>query len=116
MEENAVYKISTADDNRGSYSYAFSTSFPSPTFPMQSEHVEELIKALIKVQKEMEILPKDKINPYFHSKYADLATVWEACRKILPKYGLAVVQTTIPTGKDDERIGILTTLVSIPYR
>jgi hypothetical protein len=37
---------------------------------------------------------KDTANPFFKSKYADLTSVWEACREALTKNGLSVVQTT----------------------
>ena len=37
---------------------------------------------------------KDSTNPHFKSKYADLTSVWEACREALTKNGLSVVQAT----------------------
>lgn len=37
---------------------------------------------------------KDEVNPYFKSKYADLASCWEACREPLSKNGLSIIQTT----------------------
>jgi hypothetical protein len=38
--------------------------------------------------------PADKsaVNPFFKSKYADLGSVWESCRKALSDNGLAVLQ------------------------
>ncbi len=36
---------------------------------------------------------KDNANPFFKSKYADLSSVWEACREALVDHGLAVIQT-----------------------
>ena len=35
---------------------------------------------------------QDATNPFFKSKYADLASVWEACRKPLTDNGLSVAQ------------------------
>jgi hypothetical protein len=40
---------------------------------------------------------KDSANPYFKSKYADLQSVWSACRKPLTDNGLSVIQTSQPT-------------------
>ena len=57
-----------------------------------SEHINELAAALAKAQGEIEGAHKDSANPFFKSKYADLASVWEACRVPLSKNGLAIVQ------------------------
>lgn len=51
-----------------------------------------LAEALSKAQGEMGGAAKDSSNPFFNSKYADLASVWEACRKPLTKHGLSIVQ------------------------
>lgn len=59
-----------------------------------SEHVNELAAALAKAQGVMGGALKDSANPFFKSKYADLESVWSACRKALSENGLAVVQTT----------------------
>jgi len=60
---------------------------------MQSENINELITALSKAQGEISAAAKDCNNPFFNSKYADLSSVWNACRDSLSKNGLAVVQT-----------------------
>lgn len=60
----------------------------------KSETISELAKALCNVQSNLEGARKDSVNPFFKSKYADLASVWEACRDLLSKNGLAVVQTS----------------------
>ena len=52
----------------------------------------ELAAALAKAQGQMSGASKDSSNPFFKSKYADLHSVWEACRKPLSENGLAVVQ------------------------
>jgi hypothetical protein len=61
---------------------------------LQSENIQELITALSKAQGEMQPAIKDSENPYFKSKYADLTSVWEACRPALAKHSLAVIQAT----------------------
>lgn len=61
---------------------------------MQSENIAELAKALCAAQAEMKGAAKDAENPFFKSKYADLESVWEACRGPLTKHGLSVSQTT----------------------
>ena len=59
---------------------------------LQSESIKELSSALAKAQGALKPAVKDSINPHFKSKYADLASVWEACREPLSSNGLAVVQ------------------------
>lgn len=61
----------------------------------RSESIIELAKALSKFQGAMQSVSKGSVNPYFHSKYADLDAVWEACRKALSENGLAVAQATV---------------------
>jgi len=76
--------------------------------PTTSEQIAELATALAKAQGSMGGALKDSANPFFKSKYADLESVWTACRKALSENGLAVIQTT-----DHSEIGvrIITTLV-----
>ena len=59
---------------------------------MQSENIVEITSSLIKLQSELDFASKDSSNPYFKSKYADLATVWATCKDLLTKNNLAVVQ------------------------
>lgn len=68
----------------------------------------KLALALSKAQGEMKAAKKDQDNPFFKSKYADLASVWEACREALSKNDLAVMQ--IPEVRDGV-VGIRTKLV-----
>lgn len=58
----------------------------------QSESIGKLAESLAKAQGAIEAAKKDKANPFFRSKYADLASVWDACRGPLSANGLAVVQ------------------------
>lgn len=73
----------------------------------QSEQINELATALSKAQGEIMPAIKDSKNPFFKSNYADLSSVWNACRSALTKNGLAVVQMT--DRKDGELI-LITTL------
>lgn len=52
----------------------------------------KLFAALAKAQAMIEGAAKGKENPHFRSKYADLASVWDACRDALTKNGLSVIQ------------------------
>ncbi len=66
----------------------------------QSMNISELAKALNKMQGELKTVCRDKINPYFNSKYADLSAIWDACRKPLADNGLSLIQTTDRVGED----------------
>lgn len=59
-----------------------------------SQEINELATALAKAQGTMGGALKDSANPFFKSKYADLESVWTACRKALSDNGLSVVQST----------------------
>ena len=52
-----------------------------------------LAAALAKAQAVIEGAKEEAVNPYFKSKYADLASVWSACKKPLTANGLSVIQT-----------------------
>lgn len=60
----------------------------------QSESINELAAALAIAQGQITGALKDSANPFYKSKYADLASVWDACREHLSKNGLCVIQTT----------------------
>jgi hypothetical protein len=60
---------------------------------MQSESIGALAAALSKAQADITGALKDSSNPFFKSKYADLASCWDACRKQLAANNLAVIQT-----------------------
>jgi len=76
-----------------------------------SNSISELAKALCKAQAAMKPVIADNENPYFKSKYADLAAVWENCRKPLTDNGLSVVQTLEHEDNLDNRIVIKTVLL-----
>ena len=58
----------------------------------RSEQINELATALAKAQGAVKGALKDSTNPHFRSAYADLSSVWEACREALSANGIAVVQ------------------------
>ena len=58
----------------------------------KSEQINELATALSKAQGVIIPASKDTDNPFFKSKYADLASVWEVARKPLADNGLSIVQ------------------------
>jgi len=68
----------------------------------KSESLAELAKALSKAQGAMKNAKKDSDNPFFKSKYADLASVSDACREELAANGLAVVQ--LPTMREGKMV------------
>lgn len=70
----------------------------------KSETIGELAKALCSVQGKLTGAKKDSENPFFKSKYADLASVWDACRILLNENGLSVVQTNSPSGENTTTI------------
>lgn len=84
----------------------------------QSNSIKELATALSIVQGKLTFAKKDNANPFFKSKYADLASVWESCRELLSENGLAVIQ--FPSGyqtncvdeKNKEHLMSLTTILT----
>ena len=73
-----------------------------------SESIGKLASTLSTAQSQMLGAKADSENPYYKSKYADLASVWDACRKPLTDNKLAVVQTL---GGTSENVEIITTLI-----
>lgn len=63
--------------------------------------LDKLFGALAKAQLEMEVAKTDSINPYFKSRYADLASVVKASRPFLAKNGLCVIQRTLTQPNGD---------------
>jgi len=58
----------------------------------RSEQINELAAALAKAQGAMGGAVKGNINPAFRSKYADLASCWDAIREPFSANGLSVTQ------------------------
>jgi len=58
----------------------------------QSPELDQLATALATAQGSIQGAVKDRTNPAFKSSYADLASVWDACRAALSANGLSVSQ------------------------
>lgn len=74
----------------------------------QSDSIKELATALSKVQGELSYAKKDSANPFFKSRYADLESVWDACRSLLAGNGLSVIQ--MPGNYFEGRMWLVTRL------
>lgn len=57
-----------------------------------SDTITKIADALVKAQSAMKPALKESRNPHFNSKYADLASVWDAIREPLTSNGLSVIQ------------------------
>lgn len=62
-----------------------------------SEQVNEIAAALAKAQGAMDNASKDRVNPAFKSKYADLASVRDAVNGPMSANGIAVLQAAATT-------------------
>lgn len=67
----------------------------------QSDNLDQLAKALSEAQKEMPVVAKEKLNPFFKSNYADLSAVVQTCSPIITKHGLSVSQFPDFDGEHD---------------
>ena len=73
-----------------------------------SDQLDQIATALAKAQAAIEGASKSAINPHFKSKYADLASVWDAIRGPLTTHGLSIVQ--VPSS-DGPRVAVETILM-----
>lgn len=71
-----------------------------------SADTTKLDAALAKAQGEIEAASKDKTNPAFKSRYADLTAIWGACRPALAKHAISVTQW--PVHSEDGRLHMIT--------
>lgn len=78
--------------------------------PMESATLGKLGEALAKAQGAMRGAKKDSLNPHFKSSYADLASVWDACRDPLSQNGLSIIQQVTT---DRSGVTVTTTLLHI---
>src|SRR3990167_1868809 len=78
------------------------------TIATQSEHVGKLAEALSKAQSSMTEAKEDSKNPFFKSNYADLTSIWRACKDSLSTNGLAISQVT---GFMEGQLFLVTTLI-----
>jgi hypothetical protein len=76
--------------------------------PQAAETVEDVLNdmdarqaklsaSLVKALAEIEGAAKDKVNPHFKSKYADIASVIDAIKPVLAKYELGFTQHSQPS-------------------
>ncbi len=82
--------------------------FASQTYE-RSANITRLAQALVKAQVAMKPAPKSNDNPFFKSKYSDLATIWEVAQKPLADNDLAVLQPIATT--QDGKGAIVTTIL-----
>jgi len=75
----------------------------------QSENISELATALCLAQADLQPAAKDSQNPHLKNKYTSLTSVFAALREVLPKHGLAVTQTLMPS--DGGKAHVRTTLM-----
>lgn len=61
----------------------------------ESDQLNELFTALAKAQGEIEFAAADKTNPFFKSKYADMASLMRVAREPLSKNGLSIIQRVL---------------------
>ena len=61
---------------------------------LTSDNINELAAALAKAQGEIQNPAKNRVNPHFKSKYADIADGLDVIRPTLSKFGIAFVQAT----------------------
>jgi len=74
----------------------------------RSETIGELAKALSNAQKDISGARKDSANPFFKSKYADLASVQDAIKDALSSNNIAFTQFA---GNEDEKVTCETMLM-----
>lgn len=59
---------------------------------MKSESIAKLTAALVKARGEISHPPRNKVNPHFRNRYADLTAVLDAVTPAFTANGLAIVQ------------------------
>jgi hypothetical protein len=85
------------------------TNPPDPGPPAwKSEHLDKLFTALSKAQAKVKHAATTAENTFFHSKYADLASVTDACRPALAEQGLSFSVLPVETnGETVKLMGLL---------
>ena len=76
---------------------------------VMSPTIAKLAEALAIAQGQFEFAKKNATNPHLKSRYADLASCYEASRSVLSKCGLAVVQ--LPGRREDGTTTLMTVLL-----
>src|SRR5688572_24509530 len=72
-----------------------------------SQDLGELTKALVAAQAEFPAIPQTSENPFFKSKYADLADIKAITVPITTKHGLAVTQHPSHNDRGDTLVTML---------
>ena len=75
----------------------------------QSAELDQLATDLCGAQSQIQGAIKDRQNPAFRSTYADLSSVWDACRAPLTSHGLSVTQH--PGRLEDGSVSLTTILL-----
>lgn len=75
-----------------------------------SEARSKFYDALAKAQGEIDAAKRDSKNPFFKSKYADLASVREACRDQLSKHGIGILQ--FPDFDPEKKLVVVETILT----
>jgi hypothetical protein len=74
-----------------------------------SESMAKIAPAIVAAQSELKSVSREKVNPYFKSKYADLAACMDILKPILSKNGLAVIQCP----EESDKVRVDTTLLHV---
>lgn len=61
---------------------------------LKSESIQNITAALFSAQPSMRAAVKDSKNPHLNSRYADLGSVYEACKEPLYAVGILILQDT----------------------
>ena len=77
----------------------------------QSESIAKLAASLCGVQAKLTYAKKDSKNPFFKSNYADLESVWDACRELLASHGLSIAQFPGLYTEHDKSMSLTTILM-----
>ena len=74
----------------------------------KSESIDLLAKALAEAQGEMPPVMMNAVNPFLHSKYADLGAIIETSKPVLSKHSLSFSQVVFT---EDNKVGLNTLLM-----
>jgi len=73
-----------------------------------SEDFTKIAEALSKALPNIEAATKDKENPHFRSKYADLSSIMDVCKAPLAEVGIIVMQ---PPSSNGDKVSVSTVLM-----
>jgi hypothetical protein len=75
---------------------------------------QDIYSALFAVQKELEPVTKDSVNPHYKSRYASLLAITEKVRPLLLKHNILCLQPTA-VGNEGKPV-VITNLIHIPSK